>query len=124
MLALSHDGFAPTHEESLPLALSHEGFTLTQKEGGPEALPRLYPDAGRAPSRSQAKRGSTRNFTNANRYKRAQCQSRNISCILPRRCDPFFSIPYTLFLIPNFPQLYCFVRAAHSLAKTPGGGVH
>jgi hypothetical protein len=39
-----------------------------------------------------------------------------------KKRDPLFSIAYTLFAIRNFAHLFCFLIAAHSLAKTPGGG--
>src|SRR5271165_3339629 len=45
------------------------------------------------------------------------------SSVLPKDRDPLFSMPYTLFLIHNFPHPLYFLNAAHSLPKTPGGGV-
>ena len=36
---------------------------------------------------------------------------------------PLFSTTYTLFSIRNSSHLFCFVETAHSLRKTPGGGV-
>src|SRR5271165_7694133 len=38
-------------------------------------------------------------------------------------CDPLFSMPYTLFSIYNFSHPLYFLSPAHSLPKTPGGGV-
>src|SRR5271165_4053787 len=45
------------------------------------------------------------------------------SSVLPKDRDPLFSMPYTLFSIYNFSHPLYFLSPAHSLPKTPGGGV-
>ena len=44
-------------------------------------------------------------------------------CAWPQKCDPLFSRACALFSIHNSTHPSCFVKAAHSLPKTPGGGV-
>src|SRR5271168_1676659 len=44
-------------------------------------------------------------------------------CARPQKRDPLFSIACALFLIRNSVHPLYFVRPAHSLPKTPGGGV-
>jgi hypothetical protein len=39
------------------------------------------------------------------------------------KCDPFVSITYALFSIPNFSHPLSFVTTAHSLPKTPGSSI-
>src|SRR5271154_3183725 len=45
------------------------------------------------------------------------------SCARPQNRDPLFSTACALFLIHNYPDPLCFVIAAHSLPKTPGGSI-
>ena len=45
------------------------------------------------------------------------------SCVLTQKHDPLFSTACALFSIHNFAHPFYFVTAAHSLPKTPGGGV-